>query len=52
MGAPNVSIVGSLGPVSTIVLSMIFLGEALTLLQYAGAIVIIFGVIVIAQSKR
>ena len=52
MGAPNVSIVGSLGPVSTIVLSMIFLGEALTLLQYVGAIVIIFGVIVIAQSKR
>jgi len=52
MGAPNVSIVGSLGPVSTIILSMIFLGEALTLLQYAGAIVIIFGVVVIAQSKR
>ncbi len=52
MGAPNVSIVGSLGPVSTIVLSMIFLGEALTLIQFAGAIVIIFGVVVIAQSKR
>jgi drug/metabolite transporter (DMT)-like permease len=52
MGAPNVSIVGGLGPVSTIVLSMIFLGEALTPLQYAGAIVIIFGVVIIAQSKR
>ncbi len=52
MGAPNVSIVGSLGPASTIILSMIFLGEKLTLLQYAGAIVIIFGVVVIAQSKR
>lgn len=51
IGAPNVSIVGSLGPVSTITLSMIFLGESLTLIQYAGAIIIICGVMVISRSK-
>ena len=52
MGAPNVSIVGSIGPASTIILSMIFLGESLTLIQFGGATVIIIGVVVIAQSKR
>jgi len=52
MGASNVSIVGSFGPVSTILLSMIFLGEVLTLLQFAGALVIIGGIVVIAQSNK
>lgn len=52
IGAPDVSIIGSLGPVSTIVLSMIFLGEQLTLTQYAGALVIISGVVIIGHSKR
>ncbi len=51
IGAPSVSIVGSLGPVSTILLSMIFLGEALTLIQFAGALVIISGVAIISYSK-
>ena len=51
IGAPNVSIIGSLGPVSTITLSMIFLGEMLTLLQFAGALVIISGVAIISRSK-
>lgn len=52
IGAPNVSIVGSLGPVSTITLSMIFLGEILTLTQFGGALVVISGVMVISWSKR
>lgn len=52
MGAANVSIVGSLGPASTIILSMIFLGESLTLIQFGGATIIVIGVVVIAQSKK
>lgn len=52
IGAPTVSIIGSLGPVSTITLSMIFLGEMLTLTQFGGALVIISGVLVISWSKR
>lgn len=51
LGAPNVSIIGSLGPVSTITLSMIFLGESLTFIQVIGALVIISGVVVISRSK-
>lgn len=51
-GAPDVSIVGSIGPVSTILLSMMFLGERLTLVQLSGALVIISGVLIIGQSKR
>lgn len=52
IGAPTVSIIGSLGPVSTITLSMIFLGEMLTLIQFGGALIIISGVLVISWSKR
>ncbi len=52
MGAPNVSIVGSLGPASTIILAMIFLGESLTLVQFGGATIIVMGVVIIAQSKK
>ena len=52
IGAPDVSILGSLGPVSTITLSMIFLGERLTLIQFFGALVIISGVAIITLNKR
>lgn len=52
IGAPDVSILGSLGPVSTITLSMIFLGERLTLIQFFGALVIISGVALISLNKR
>ncbi len=51
IGAPTVSIIGSLGPVSTITLSMIFLGEMLTLIQFGGALIIISGVAIISISK-
>tara|TARA_R110000868_G_scaffold383578_13_gene650825 strand:+ start:53317 stop:54273 length:957 start_codon:yes stop_codon:yes gene_type:complete len=52
IGASNVSIIGSLGPVSTITLSMIFLGEMLTLIQFGGALIIISGVAIISLTKR
>lgn len=44
LGASNFSILGSLGPVSTIILAYIFLGEALTYLQLLGMVVVIVGV--------
>ena len=52
IGAPDVSILGSLGPISTITLSMIFLDEQLTLIQFFGALVIISGVAIISLNKR
>lgn len=51
LGAPNVSIIGTIGPVSTILLSMVFLGEMLTLIQFGGALVIIAGVAIISWSR-
>ncbi|BFP43010.1 DMT family transporter [Flavobacteriaceae bacterium GF1] len=44
LGASNFSILGSLGPVSTILLAYVFLGEELTYLQLSGMMVVIFGV--------
>jgi drug/metabolite transporter (DMT)-like permease len=52
LGASTISIVGSIGPVSTIVLSVLILGEALTFTQGIGTFVIISGIIVISQHKR
>ncbi|XOV92363.1 MAG: DMT family transporter [Bacteroidota bacterium] len=50
LGANNFSVLGSLGPVSTIGLAFIFLDEVLTSLQIIGAIVVIVGVYV-AEKK-
>ena len=44
LGASNFSILGSLGPVSTIILAYIFLGEQLTYVQLLGMLVVIAGV--------
>ena len=50
-GANTVGIMGSLGPVSTISLSMIFLGESLTFTQYIGAAIILGGILIISTKK-
>ena len=53
IGASDMGIIGALGPVSTIILAIIFLGETLTLTQMVGALVI-FGAIMwmnILKSK-
>ena len=51
MGASNFSVVGSLGPISTIVLANIFLDERMTLLQLIGTAIVIGGVFVISKAK-
>lgn len=51
LGASNVAIVGSLGPISTIILATIFLGETISLYQLAGTIIVIAGVSLIAINK-
>ncbi|MGB0983695.1 MAG: DMT family transporter [Saprospiraceae bacterium] len=52
IGASNTSIVGSTGPISTIVLAYIYLGERLTLVQILGAILVLFGVLLISLQKH
>ena len=52
LGASNFSILGSLGPVSTILLAYVFLGERLSYLQLLGMLVVIGGVTYLSMSGR
>lgn len=52
IGASNVAIVGSIGPISTIILATIFLGEQIGFFQILGTVIVISGVMLIAISKR
>jgi drug/metabolite transporter (DMT)-like permease len=51
IGASNFAIYGSLGPISTIILAIIFLGEILDVFQIAGTVVVIAGVSMINVKK-
>ncbi len=49
LGANRASIIGSIGPVSTIIMGYLFLGEKLTLQELAGSVLIITGVYLIGK---
>ncbi len=51
IGASNFAIYGSLGPISTIILAIIFLGEILDVFQIAGTVVVIAGVSMINVKR-
>ncbi|MGL1889507.1 MAG: DMT family transporter [Reichenbachiella sp.] len=50
VGAPNFSILGSFGPVSTIVLAYVFLGEQVSVSQWFGIVVVVMGVYYISKK--
>ncbi|MBN1119277.1 MAG: EamA family transporter [Bacteroidales bacterium] len=52
IGAPNVAIIGSVGPISTIILATLFLGERISVFQLLGTIVVISGVLMLAINKN
>ena len=52
LGAPTFSIIGSLGPVSTIILANIFLDERLSAIQLLGTAVVIGGIFLVTRKKR
>ncbi|MBO0323310.1 EamA family transporter [Muricauda sp. CAU 1633] len=52
LGASNFSILGSLGPVSTILLAYIFLAEKLTYWQLLGMLIVIFGVTYLSLNRK
>lgn len=51
LGAGSFSIMGSLGPISTVLLAYFFLGETLTIVQIIGAVVVIAGVMIGERKK-
>ena len=52
IGSNNVSIITSIGPVSTIIQASIFLGEKIVPMQIAGTILVMCGVILIGWKSR
>lgn len=52
IGSDNASIIGSVGPVSTIVLAYIFLNEAITISQIIGTLFVLAGVLIISLKKE
>lgn len=52
IGASTASIVGSVGPVATIFLGFLFLGEAITAVQLAGAALVLAGVLIVSLHTR
>ncbi|WP_400078971.1 DMT family transporter [Winogradskyella sp. R77965] len=52
INSSNFAVIAGIGPISTIVLAVIFLNERLTLLQVVGTLVVISGILLISKSKR
>ena len=50
LGANRASIVASIGPVSTIILAYIFLGEVLSVQEIIGSILVLIGVLMIGRK--
>ncbi|HXF78212.1 MAG TPA: DMT family transporter [Usitatibacter sp.] len=52
MGASHASIIGSVGPIATIALGAVFLGEPVTIIQIAGAAFVLLGVLAISLARK
>ncbi|NOT19727.1 MAG: DMT family transporter [Sideroxydans sp.] len=53
IGSGSTSLIGSVGPISTIYMAYLFLGESVSWLQMAGSVLVLAGVILISlHSKR
>ena len=52
IGSSNASIIGGIGPVSTIVLAYFFLGERITWIQIGGTALVISGVLMISLKNK
>lgn len=52
IGSGSASLIGSVGPVSTIFMAWLFLGEHISLLQIAGSALVLAGVLVVSMNTR
>ena len=51
INSSNFAVIAGFGPISTIILAGIFLNEMLTLLKLFGALVVIFGILLVSLKK-
>ena len=52
IGSGRSSLIGSVGPVSTIYMAYVFLNESVSLLQVAGSALVLIGVLIISMSGQ
>lgn len=52
LGASKFAIIGSIGPVFTILLATVILGESITFIQSIGVIIVIIGVRIVSKKER
>lgn len=52
IGSDKASIIGSVGPVSTIILANIFLGEPIVLIQIIGTVFVLAGVLIVSLENK
>lgn len=52
IGSSEVAITGNIGPISTIILAMIFLGEVIGPWQWVGTAIVLFGVSLLSAKKK
>jgi drug/metabolite transporter (DMT)-like permease len=52
VGSSKASLIGSIGPVSTVFLAAMFLGEAITMRQLAGTALVLAGVMIITLPEK
>ena len=52
LGSSDASIIGSVGPISTIILAAIFLGEEIGLVQMLGTLLAIVGVFLVSGNRN
>lgn len=52
IGSGSASLIGTIGPVSTIFMAYVFLNESISLLQIAGSTLVLGGVLIISMSSK
>jgi drug/metabolite transporter (DMT)-like permease len=52
IGSGSASLIGSIGPVSTIYMAYLFLGERVSLLQIAGSLLVLAGVLIVSLTSK
>lgn len=52
IGSGSASLIGSVGPVSTIYMAYLFLGERISLLQIAGSALVLAGVLIVSLNSH